>query len=327
MNIHFLETEQAQDLAFRACRAVGASVETSHSLARATVAAELSGHSTVGFSHLLDYLDSFKQGRINCDPKPLRTKPFPAFLVSDADRGVAQLGFDLAFDDITEIARMFGIAVFTQRNSYPVGELGYYVRRLASLNLVSLAVANGDAWMAATAGSPRVYGTNPMAFACPLGNGRLPLVIDQASSAAAYVNIAEAAKSGSAIPLGWALDQNGVETENSASALAGALLPFGGAKGANIALMVELLSAGMSGGIWSLDAPRFNAGSHSPGIGMTLIAIRPGAQGEADVERYGVQVERLSTAGVYIPGASASRNDIRLSNDVYGKIEAILAGS
>lgn len=116
-------------------------------------------------------------------------------------------------------------------------------------------------------------------------------------------------------------------TENAANALAGALLPFGGAKGANIALMVEILSAGVSGGTWSLDAPRFNAGSHSPGTGMTLIAMRPGANGQADVERIGVQIDRLGTSGVYIPGGSHSKSGVRLSSDVFDKIETLLAAS
>ncbi|WP_416384278.1 Ldh family oxidoreductase [Rhizobium mulingense] len=63
------------------------------------------------------------------------------------------------------------------------------------------------------------------------------------------------------IPEGWAVDETGMDTRDAARALAGALLPFGGRKGANVALMVEMLSTGLSGGPWSLDTPSFRSGS------------------------------------------------------------------
>ena len=141
----------------------------------------------LGFPHFVDYLNSFREGRINCDPTPTLQRPFPAFLVSDADGGIAQLGFDLAFDNLVETARTFGVAVFTQTNSYTTGELGYFVRRLAEKGIVGMAATNANAMVVAKHGGSAVYSTNPLAFGFPLGEGSLPLIIDQASSATAYV--------------------------------------------------------------------------------------------------------------------------------------------
>ena len=99
-----------------------------------------------------------------------------------------------------------------------------------------------------------------MAFAAPVADGP-PLVIDQSSSATAFVNIRKAADEGREIPEGWALDATGHSTTDPVQAMKGALLAFGGARGANIALMVEVLAAGLSGANWSLDAPFFRRAS------------------------------------------------------------------
>ncbi|MGW5152335.1 Ldh family oxidoreductase [Rhodococcus koreensis] len=54
--------------------------------------------------------------------------------------------------------------------------------------------------------------------------------------------------------------------------LDGAMLPFCGHKGANLAWMIELL-AGMPGGNWSIDAPSFDSGAENLGVEMFILAI------------------------------------------------------
>lgn len=300
-----LDQVEAEELAMQACLRSGAGQASARSLVDATISAARFGPATVGFPHMVDYLHSFREGRINGDPTPRLARLFPAFLSSDADGGVAQLGFDLAFDGLVEAARTFGIAIFTQKNSYTSGELGYYVRRLAEAGLVGLAATNASAMMAAQPGAPKVYSTNPLAFGFPLGNGLPPVIIDQASSATAFVNIVASAAEGRPIPEGWAVDTAGKPTENAEQALAGALLPFGGRKGANVALLVEMLSAGLSGGPWSLDVPDFRYGSTSPAIGLTVIAMMPGAADGGHAERARDQTRRLQGYGVFIPGVDS----------------------
>lgn len=105
--------------------------------------------------------------------------------------------------------------------------------------MISIAATNAHA-VPVPGGSP-VYSTNPLAFGFPLGDAMPPVIIDQSSSATAYVNIVAAATAGRPIPEGWAVDGEGEPTSDANEALAGALLPFGGRKGANVALMVEML--------------------------------------------------------------------------------------
>ncbi len=97
--------QAATDLAARAIRAAGASDEAALSLARATVSANAHGKGSSGFSHLMDYLAALRAGRIVGDAEPLMTSPAPAAIHCDARGGIAQAGFDRAFDSLSERAR------------------------------------------------------------------------------------------------------------------------------------------------------------------------------------------------------------------------------
>ncbi len=179
------ETGDALEVVRRAAVKAGASRDVAQSLAKAVVAAERAGNPSVGFAHLPDYLDGFVQGRIAGHAEPEISFPAPALIRIDAKGGIAQLGFDRAFEAIVERASVEGVAVLAQTDSYTVGELGYYTRRLAEVGLVALATCNASAQMTTVECGKAVFGTNPISFAAPL-EGRKPLVIDQASSATAF---------------------------------------------------------------------------------------------------------------------------------------------
>nr|WP_245408470.1 Ldh family oxidoreductase [Zhengella mangrovi] len=298
------------DLSEKACLACGASPAMAASLVAATLSAEQAGRHEVGLAHLLDYLQSLKDGRIDGQADPVIEKPLPAVIRADARHGIAQLGFDRAFDDLVAAAETCGIALFTQKNSYTAGEIGYYVRRLAGRGLIALAFANAHAMMAPAPGADRLYGTNPLAFAMPV-EGSDPLVIDQATSATAFVTIAKAASEGRSIPEGWAVNARGMPTTDPAEAVLGALLPFGGYKGANMAIMVELLAAGLSGSLWSADARNFRSGPAAPDTGLTVIGIAAGSGDDGLGKRVAAQMQRLSAAGVHVPGPYGSSTKAR----------------
>lgn len=285
----------------------GAREETAQSLARAAVAAEAEGNTAVGLAHFPDYLKALREGRLDGTVLPEFSRPLPAVILADASGGSAHLGFDLAFEDLIDAASTCGVAIFSQCNSYTCGALGYFAVRLAEHGLVALAAANGPALMAPPGATRPVYCTNPLAFAAPRTDGP-PLLIDQSSSATAFVKLRRAAEADAAIPEGWAIDADGRPTTDAKAALRGALLTFGGERGANIALMVEVLAAGLSGANWSLDAPSFSQGSACPGAGLFVLAIDPAALG-ADFEgRIAAHLARLEAErGVYIPGQKKGR--------------------
>ena len=312
--------EEATDLAARAIRGAGASDEAALSLARATVSANAHGKGSSGFSHLMDYLAALRAGRIVGDAEPIVTSAAPAAIQCDARGGVAQVGFDRAFESLCERGRTFGIALFAQNGSYTTGELGYYPRRLADAGLVAFAATSGPALMTVAGAKTPVYCTNPIAFAAPLDQGP-PLLIDQASSATAFVQLRHYAQQGEPLPAGWAVDAGGEPTTDPQAALRGALLAFGGARGANIALMVEVMAAGLAGANWALDAPSFISGDRSPGAGLLVIAIMPSLLAPDFPQRLRLQLDRLAGLGVHIPGRRAAATEIELPDALAGEIE------
>ena len=312
--------EAATDLAVRAIRAAGAGEEAALSLARATVSANAHGKGSSGFSHLMDYLSALRAGRIVGDAEPVVTSPAPAAIHCDANGGIAQVGFDRVFDDLSRRAETFGLALFAQKGSYTTGELGYYPRRLAEAGLVAFAATSGPALMTVAGGKTPVYCTNPIAFAAPLDEGP-PLLIDQASSATAFVQLRHYAERGEALPSGWAVDTEGQPTTDPQAALRGALLAFGGARGANIALMVEIMAAGLAGANWALDAPSFTSGDRSPGAGLLVIAITPALLAPDFSHRLSLQLDRLAKLGVHIPGRRARATEIELPDALAAEIE------
>ncbi|MGO1120455.1 Ldh family oxidoreductase [Rhodovibrionaceae bacterium A322] len=302
-----LTVEALRTLLLAALTRQGFSTLQARALTEQTLLSELLGQQSVGVAHLPTYLDGVKTGRVQGKAVPEISRPAPTILSVDSKGGLAQAGFDLAFDDLVQGARHYGLQLFLNRNSTTCGSLGTFALRLAEEGLVALAATNGPALLAGSGGTEPVFCTNPLAFAAPRDEGPA-LLIDQSSSATAYVNIRAAAQRGESIPEGWALDKDGQPTCDPRAALEGTLLSFGGARGANLALMVEVLAAGLSGANWSLDAPSFNRGPDSPATGLFVLAINPQPAGQPFSERLGLWLTRLSRKyAVHIPGLSKAQ--------------------
>ena len=193
---------------------IGVDDRSARVLADATVEAELVGNRAVGVEHFFDYLNAYREGRIVRESRPVVHRSAPAVIDVDACGGLAQTAFVEAFDDLQEATRDAGMAALWIRNSFTCGELGYYPRRFAEQGFFALASANSPALMSLGGAPNPILGTNPLAYAIPRP-GKLPVVIDQASSATAFVNIRRAAAAGEAIPAGWALGPDGEPTQDA----------------------------------------------------------------------------------------------------------------
>lgn len=150
-----------------------------------------------------------------------------------------------------------------------------------------------------------MLGTNPLAFGAPLPTGQAPLVIDLALSVAARGKIVAAQKAGQAIPEGWAVDAQGRSTTDPTAALAGTLLPIGGAKGGALALMIEILAAAVTGASFGWEASSFfDDRGGAPDMGQVFIALNPGPlSGGAYSGRMQVLLDAIATEpDVRLPG-------------------------
>ena len=318
-------------LCLTALGAAGADRRVAELLTEAALFAEDRGKAVAGMVHLLDHIDAMDDGRLDGRAVPRLAHPSPAVITSDARGGIAHTGFDEGFADFVKAARSYGLAAFAQQGSFTCGPLGWFAERLANAGLVAVATAVSPALMAAGPGTGRVFGTNPLAYSVPRAGG-VPLTVDQASSSTAFVSVRDAAASGVSLPEGWAVDAEGNPTTDSEAALAGALLPFGGYKGANIALLVELLSA-MAGGNWSVDAPPWDSGSRSPSIGMFVLAVDHSVVGGAFPVRVTEYLHRLVDSGVQLAGgrritvSSAPPDHIELRADIVEALRRRAAGT
>ena len=309
-----------------AARGAGPAPRAARVLADATVEAELVGNRAVGVGHFFDYLAGYRDGRIARDARPVVHRPAPAVLDVDARDGLAQVAFAEAVADLEKAVGELGVAALWIRNSFTCGELGYYPRHLARRGLVALALANSPALMSLGGARGPVLGTNPLAYGIPRP-GELPVVVDQASSSTAFVNVRRAAERGEPIPAGWALGPDGEETRDADAALRGTLLPFGSHRGGNVALLVEVLAT-LSGASFSLDAPPFDAGSASPRIGVFLLGIDP-ARFAGSVERFVHQLGILrDDHGVRLPAveATALPDAVELDPDTEARLRAAARG-
>lgn len=300
--------ERVEDQCRQSLVACGASEAHAEVVARATATAEAEGNRAVGLAHLVDYLAALQAGRIKGDAVPRLEPVTPILTRIDAGGGMQHLGVDRALESLVPAAREFGLAAVSSHNGFTIGALSYFPRRLAQQGLCALAFANAaPPVMPASGGKTPRFCTNPMAFAMPI-DAADAVVIDQSSTATALVAIKQAADRGERIPEGWALGPDGESTTDPLAALSGLLLPFGGARGANIALLVELLAAGLTGADWSFDSAPFNAGDRPPSLGYFLLAIDPAkTAGPGWQERMRRWLELLEGDGAFVPGIGKGR--------------------
>lgn len=296
-----LTIAQAEQIVAAALERANTSPENAVHVARALVAAEADGLKGHGLSRVPTYAAQAKAGKVDGHSVPKAARPKPGVLAVDAAHGFAYPALALVEDALPEIAHAQGVAAAAIRRSHHCGAAGHPVEALAEAGLVALLFANTPAAIAPWGGKLPVYGTNPIAFACPLP-GRAPIVVDLSLSKVARGNILAAKQKGEPIPEGWALDADGNPTTDAAAALNGTMLPLGDAKGTALALMVELLAAGITGANYAAEASSFlDAEGPPPGTGQLILALDPVALGGA------ASLARVSALAAMIEGQDGAR--------------------
>jgi (2R)-3-sulfolactate dehydrogenase (NADP+) len=331
-----LTLDEIYERSQRALTACGASDRAADVVADSMREAEAQGLSTHGMAYLLTYLRHLRIGKIAGAAEPTWATVTPALLRVDAAHGFAHRAFADALDDFEPLAHSAGVAAMAVTRSYSAGVLGWFVDRLARRGLVSLAFANASALMPAWGGRTPRFGTNPLAFGCPVDAAE-PIVFDMAVSTTARVNVLAAARRGERLPVGWALDTLGQPTTDPAAALAGMNSPLGGAKGYGLALMVDVLAAALTGSNLSLEASGLLSDEGGPpAVGQLFVAFAPDRFGGGALgEPFGVRVARLVAAlhdepDVRLPGQrrqaskeAAERDGVEVADDILAQVDAL----
>jgi LDH2 family malate/lactate/ureidoglycolate dehydrogenase len=211
------------------------------------VAADVEGVASHGVVLAPMYLERIQKGSVSRDSLGALVSDRQAALVIDAGNILGQLSARQAVGLAATRAAECGVAVVAVRNAFHFGTAGRYARMLAERGCIGIVMANTRPLMPPTGGTEAVTGNNPIAIAAPSA-GAFPPGVDMALSAAAMGKIRNAAAAGGRIPTGWATDRDGVDTTDPQAAIAGMLLPAAGPKGFGLALMIDLLCGGLSGG-------------------------------------------------------------------------------
>lgn len=324
-----LSLGDAEDLALKVLMGAGVTRAAASAVARALVAAEADGLSSHGLSRIPAYADQAKAGKVDGKADPTLTETAPGALMVDARDGFAFPAIALGLDRAAQMAAQAGVVGVGVTNSHHFGAAAYHVEPLAARGLVALAFGNSPAAIAPWGGMRALYGTNPIAFACPRA-GAAPLVIDLSLSKVARGKIMVAAQKGETIPEGWALDAQGKPTRDAKAALAGTMLPLGDAKGAALVLMVEILAAALTGARFGYEASSFfDAKGPPPRVGQFFLVIDPMRfAGPGFAKRVaGLAQAILDQPGTRLPGerrlklrAAAARDGIAIPDALFAEL-------
>ena len=295
-----LTLEALHDLAVEVLCASRTSRDNATAVAEALVAAEADGLAGHGASRLPSYADQAVAGKVDGFATPGLSETATAAVRVDARNGFAYPAIALGLDHAARLVERTGVVAVAVGNSHHFGAAGYHVERLAEKGLLGLAFGNSPAAIAPWGGSRALFGTNPIACACPR-TGAPPLVIDLGLSKAARGKVMVAQQKGEPIPEGWALDAEGRPTTDAKAAMGGTMLPMGDAKGSALVLMVEILAAALTGSNFGYQASSFfDAEGPPPRTGQFFLVLRPECfAGDAFPGR----LEELLAAIVEQPGA------------------------
>ena len=320
-------------LARAALEKAGAHSKMAEAAARHLVRAEEQGLPTHGMSRVPFYCSMLRNGRADGAARPAMAAERGGACLIDNRDGLPYVSVEWAVEEVIQRARRNGIGFAGIRNSAHVGVLGIHLLPVAKAGLVGFAFTNSPAAIPPWGGKKALFGTNPVAGVFPRRNQQ-PIVVDLALTTVVRGKIMMAMRKGERIPQGWALDRHGKPTTDPKEAIEhGSLFPVGGAKGAMLALMFELICAALTGAAIGPEADSFFAEEgNKPRIGQAFIAIDPSAL--AGMEKYWERTETivatmLKDPAVRLPGArrfaseNSSKTGMEVPDELIAQIEKL----
>lgn len=234
-------------------RAVGCREAEAATIADHLVAANLAGHDSHGVGLIREYVRSLRDDKFQANQHAEVVRDSGPILVIDGRRGAGQVVGTEAMVLGVERARKLGAAIVALRRSHHLGRIGAYAEQCAAAGMVSVHWVNviGHRQLVAPFGGSDVrLGTNPFCAGVPRP-GRLPLILDMATSRIAYGKLRVAKNLGKRVMDGTLIDGAGRPTDDPGVMVPdviGALLPFGEHKGSGLGLLCDILAGGLTGG-------------------------------------------------------------------------------
>jgi len=269
-----VSAKQLEDFIVRAFQTVGISAAESKSIAELMVRADVQGSEGHGVFRLPQYVRRIKGGAVNVKPDIRVVREAAGMALVDGDNGMGHLVMRFATEKAIEKAQSAGVAWVGVKWSNHAGPASLYASMPAERDMIGLYLAVGNAnHLPPWGGLDMLLSTNPIAVAVPAAE-EPAIVLDMATTVAAYGKVKTKAQRGEAMPEGWMMDRSGQPLTDPKRANEGFLLPIGGYKGYGLALVFGLLAGTLNGAAMGKDVVDFNADETTPtNTGHAIVAI------------------------------------------------------
>jgi L-2-hydroxycarboxylate dehydrogenase (NAD+) len=337
-----VSAQKLEDFTARAFLAVGISAPDSKSIAQLMVRADLQGSEGHGVFRLPQYIRRIKGGAVNLKPKIRVEREAAGMALVNGDNGMGHLVMRFATEKAIAKAKTAGVAWVGVKWSNHAGPASLYAAMPLEHDMAGLYLAVGNAnHLPAWGGLDMLLSTNPIAVAVPAGE-EAPIVLDMATTVAAYGKVKTKAQRGETMPEGWMMDRQGRPLTDPKRANEGFLLPIGGYKGYGLALIFGLLAGTLNGAAMGRDVVDFNADDTTPtNTGHVIVAInveafQPVAEFKKSVDALvrdlrkserlpGVDAIRLPGEGSHAARADRSKNGIPLPAPLAAALDQLAA--
>jgi len=297
-------------------KAVGVPPEDAEYVADSLVTADGWGHPSHGLLRLSWYVDRIRSGVMSPVTSTEIIVDGGAVSVLDGHDGVGQIVTKTACDLAVARSTAHGVGVVAVRNSNHFGTAAYFTRAMAEAGCAAILTTNGSPAMAPWGGRVKTVGANPWSVAVP-GGPLGPVVLDIANTTVARGKVYAAKERDTTIPDGWAIDAEGVPTNDPRAAIDGLILPMAGHKGYAISFMMDVLSGVLTGSSFATDVAGPYVPDQRSGCGHLVIAIRVDALRASQDFQHDLSQLINSTKGVtpaagheeiFYPGEIEDRN-------------------
>ncbi|MDB5872225.1 MAG: yjmC [Ramlibacter sp.] len=297
--------------------------------------AEVQGSDGHGAIRLAPYARRIRAGGINLKPDIHVVKEKAAMALLDGDNGMGHLVMQRAAQIAIEKARQCGIAWVGARLSNHAGPASLYARMALAQDMIGMYYAVGNANHLPPWGGPdMLLSTTPIAVAVPAGE-EPAIVLDMATTVAAYGKVKAKAQRGEQMPEGWMIDRQGKPLTDPKHAEEGFLMPIGGYKGYGLALVVGILAGTLNGAAMGSETIDFNKDDVSvTNTGQAIVVIDPDAFG--DIDEFKARVDKLirelrasermpGVDRIWLPGEQSHAKRIANERDGLAMSPALLA--
>jgi 3-dehydro-L-gulonate 2-dehydrogenase len=212
----------------------------------------LDGVYSHGLNRFLVYIRYIQKKYIVVDAKPEKISYQGSFERWDGRLGPGNLNAWFTMNRAIELAISKGIGIVALRNTNHWMRGGTYGWQAAGAGCMAICFTNTKPNMPPWGGNLPVLGNNPFIVAVPRKEGHL--VLDMAMSQFSYGRMEVAAADKSKLPFPGGYDKRGQLTDNPEKIIESErVLPIGYWKGSGMAMMLDLLAAGLAEGAATND--------------------------------------------------------------------------